>query len=125
MRDCLLALGGALIAIMAAMALIGGASPVGAQEMHDLHDPGHWYDPECCSLRDCAPVPWGAVQETREGYMVSLGPGDHFLVDGQFEEHIAHGDRRIRESRDGDWHVCLSHGSTPMVLCVYRPPSLF
>lgn len=47
-----------------------------------------WYDADCCSARDCAPIPASTVTLTGEGYAVTLHPGDHFMADADTPAHI-------------------------------------
>lgn len=68
--------------------------------------PHSWYDPECCSSRDCEPVKgWKQV-------------GNNYVM--------ANGDvipwSETREGKDEDFHLCL-HITTKKRLCAYRPLS--
>lgn len=81
----------------------------------DAHDaPSGWaYDPVCCSNRDCRPEQ-NEVKATSLGWFVtSTG------------ETIRYGDRRIHESKDGNFHRCLikKNAAGPgMTRCLYVPP---
>lgn len=83
--------------------------------------PSGWeYSGECCSNRDCAAAPAGAVQEVTGGYRVTLLPGQHPMVTTQpFVAFVPHGDARIRASGDEHFHPCIWGGR---LLCLYRPP---
>lgn len=83
--------------------------------------PSGWeYDPACCSGRDCAAAPAGAVQEVAGGYRVTLLPGQHPMVQSApFTAFVPHGDARIRPSGDEHYHPCIWAGR---LLCLYRPP---
>lgn len=83
-----------------------------------------WYDPECCSDRDCAPITeplkynskGEILAKTKHGYTII--PRDH----------------KIRPSKDEDIHVCMNiyipdkplDKKTPTFkfLCIYRPPGM-
>ena len=80
------------------------AGPVGAHS---------WYDPDCCSAKDCAPIPAATVTITGDGYTVTLNPGDHFLATKPLTAFFAHGDENLRPSADGDWHACVIPKSNP------------
>jgi hypothetical protein len=74
---------------------------------------GHeWYDPWCCSDRDCGPLADGAVRVVRAGYMVRLGEQEIFVPE-----------EKARPSQDEQFHICLvptEDGLT--VRCFYAPP---
>lgn len=84
---------------------------------------GHsWYDPTCCSGRDCAPIPDDSVTVTPEGYHVRLEPGDHPLVKSVIDTVIPFGSDDVMPSQDEHYHACVSMGSPsvdPTVLCLY------
>ena len=95
-----------------------------------------WYEPSCCSSRDCMPVPAGTVTWTKEGWHVTLEQHEHVFATGPIDEVIPHDDPRIRQSLDGNAHVCLSapvtgfgsfggysiaHSRCGDLLCVYVP----
>lgn len=65
-----------------------------------------WYDPACCSDRDCARYP-AEVTETGKAYV---------LADGRY---VDMGDPRIRLSADGDFHVCERPDKS--IICLYVP----
>lgn len=76
-----------------------------------------WYDPICCSDRDCAPVT--NVEATTihgvAGEMMTSKIGTTF-VPKTFD--------RVYPSRDSEVHICMTlpRESAPSIpLCVYRP----
>lgn len=116
--------------VVAAMAVSLSVPAIG-QHLHDPNDPGHWYDPECCSLRDCAPVQDVNVEQVQGGYQVEIRPGQHPMVGLGVSEFVEHGDQRIRVSQDADYHACVISGASFMdangaptsdnLLCLYVP----
>ena len=67
-----------------------------------------WYPPECCSDRDCMRLTPDEVRET----------DTHFLI-APTGLSIPRTDPAVRDSRDGDYHICIqSDGSVP---CFYVP----
>ena len=70
---------------------------------------GHsWYDAECCSDRDCAPI----------DYVPKPLPGGSFLLNtGEVVEP-----GRVKWSRDEHYHLCRSP-NTGQLYCLYVPPS--
>jgi hypothetical protein len=72
----------------------------------------HWlYEPQCCSDRDCRPLPNGAVRLVREGWLI-VATG---LV-------IPFNDRKIHASPDGRFHGCWAGGDARgFLLCLYVP----
>lgn len=87
-----------------------------------------WYDYDCCSDRDCEPVPFHSVSITEEGVHVKLEPGEHSLVLEGVDELLLWGDVNIRQSQDGEHHACVAPALTDFedgrqvgdrLLCVY------
>lgn len=72
-----------------------------------------WYDSDCCSSNDCAPIPATAVQITDQGYQVTLNPGDHPLATKPLTAFFAFDDEDMRPSLDGEWHACVIPKSAP------------
>ena len=67
-----------------------------------------WYEPSCCSSRDCQPVDVRDVGES----------GDHYTYQGmRFPKTMS------RPSQDSRWHVCvLMQGfGQRAIRCIYRP----
>jgi len=78
-----------------------------------------WYDPVCCSERDCAPIPYEAVEITDEGYLVTLHAGEHLMVSSTVVHVVAYAD--VLKSKDGEYHACLFPNQEVM-RCFYAPP---
>lgn len=69
---------------------------------------GHsFYDPECCSDRDCAPSPAEKVKETAAGFLLDTG------------EFVPRSVARP-QSHDDSYHLCRSEFSKA-ILCFYFP----
>lgn len=81
--------------------------------------PTGWSYPfSCCSGYDCRQVtsgPQGTIRETAKGYVVaSTG------------ELIPFGDKRIKDSPDGEWHWCSQGGrDTGGTICLFVPPPAY
>lgn len=85
------------------------AIPTAAQPL------GWKYPYSCCSDRDCKQAQ-GDVKETANGYrIVATG------------EIVPYGDRRIKDSPDGMFHVCQQAGDFDKgrILCLFIPPRGF
>jgi len=65
-----------------------------------------WYDPACCSERDCEPYK-GELKEMADGY---------HLEDGTV---ILYSDKRIRLSADNEYHICKYPSG--QIICFYIP----
>jgi hypothetical protein len=77
------------------------------------------YDNECCSDKDCKPIPFESVRITPEGYHV-------FVPGGRVTQFVPFNDDRIRDTPAGDplqrYHVCTVQGlPTGELLCLYVP----
>ena len=70
--------------------------------------PRGWsYDHECCSDRDCKPIPAKGIQALPDGaYMLPTGE----VVDKN----------RIKRSQDEEYHLCRLPGGTH-IFCLYVP----
>lgn len=63
----------------------------------------NWYPADCCSLKDCKPIPCDQIIETAKGY----------LYNGlEFTEAM------VRPSLDSLCHVCINIYNTPMCLFI-------
>lgn len=71
-----------------------------------------WYDPACCSGKDCEPLPPEAVQDVPGGWHVHYMSKTGFLVDS----FVPTG--KERHSQDGRFHGCASQ---VRFLCLYVP----
>jgi hypothetical protein len=69
--------------------------------------PHSWYDAECCSDRDCAPI----------SYAPRPLPGGSYLLD---TGEVVPRDR-VKWSRDEHYHLCRMPG-TGHIFCLYVPP---
>jgi hypothetical protein len=98
--------------LLLAMAIMVG--PVLAHEA-----PTGWtYDRECCGEYDCHVYP---------SELVEVIPGGYKTADG---EVVMEGDKRLRWSKDGNFHRCDFHDwATPEITgghkirCFYKPPN--
>jgi hypothetical protein len=69
--------------------------------------PHSWYDPECCSDRDCAPMT----------YVPKPLPGGAYLLDtGEVVDRS-----KVKWSRDEHYHLCRNPGGGH-IFCLYVPP---
>lgn len=78
------------------------------------HDaPSGWtYPSECCADFDCREVEASTIKEGKGGYMVS-----------KTGEEIPYNDARVRNSPDGEYHVCSAGGVvTGKTICIFVPP---
>jgi hypothetical protein len=88
---------------------------------HEAHS-GFKYERYCCNgddqTGDCQMIPMRTVKITPDGYVVSLGPGDHRLVT---RKHVFNWSQaQVRHSDDGEYHLCLyPNEDTPR--CFYAP----
>lgn len=89
-----------------------------------------WYDPECCSDKDCAPLESKHVKITDSGYVVTVGPGEHPMIKHAPVSFVVPY-HTARESPDGRYHACITEqhispdGTAQFgasLLCFYRPP---
>jgi hypothetical protein len=65
-----------------------------------------WYDPACCSDRDCRPVPVTDLRENADGSWTYL------------PRQITFSRHQIRPSKDRHHHTCIGiHSGLP--LCLY------
>lgn len=75
---------------------------------------GHdFYEPMCCSEKDCKPVPTGDVQATAGGWFI--------VMTG---ETIPYGHWREKKSPDGGFHRCAASAdfsAKGRTLCLYVP----
>lgn len=98
----------------AAMAAVIPALIAVAASAHEA--PSGWtYDRACCSDQDCRPALASEVTTTAEGYRVQVG---------DFETVLPWGHRKVRESGDLQFHVCLGPEFVGLY-CLYVPPLSF
>lgn len=73
------------------------------------------YPWSCCSKMDCGPIDASRVHKTPEGY----------VIDGSTDESpIPYGDKRIKDSPDGNYHWCAHKAGIGIgkTICFYRGP---
>jgi hypothetical protein len=75
--------------------------------MHGVALPHSWYDAECCSDRDCAPITYAPRPLPGGSYLLNTG------------EVVEPG--RVKWSRDEHYHLCRSP-NTGQIYCLYIPP---
>lgn len=92
-------------------------------EPHDA--PSGWsYDGACCTIADCRPAD-GPEEKIRHHPIQILIEGSNFRVmrPNGTSELIPTNSTKIRNSRDGDFHICTYAGSDITgVICIYVPP---
>jgi hypothetical protein len=89
-----------LLRIMAASLLAGLTATVALAHS--------WYEPDCCSDRDCAPVDGKYIELTPLGHVLRLPPGSHPMLKNAtrtIQYIVPNG--TSRPSRDQQYHVCL------------------
>lgn len=73
-----------------------------------------WYEPYCCSDKDCKPLRPEEVTEDTDQYIV--------IINGKVAYEIPKDSKIIRPSQDGNFHICISpYSSIPR--CFYVPMS--
>lgn len=87
-------------------------SPAGAHQA-----PTGWTYPwACCSNLDCQEVDAKAISEKPQGYVIhSTG------------EVVAYGDKRVKNSPDGEYHWCAHQAGIDAghTICLFVPPKGF
>ena len=71
-----------------------------------------WYEPACCSNRDCEPISFDSVTESAEGWTVHYQSKQGFPV----MAFMPRG--KERHSQDGRFHGCAT---STRFLCLYVP----
>lgn len=74
-----------------------------------------WYEPACCSGRDCEPISFDSVTETEAGYEVAYFSKQGFPVHGFMPRE------KVRHSQDGRFHGCAT---STRFLCLYVPSNV-
>lgn len=77
-----------------------------------------WYDPVCCSTKDCAAVVPDVVSIEDGHYVVTVGPGDHPFVTSELTRRIPFDHPDVKDSQDSDFHVCAN---SHRIICLYVP----
>jgi len=78
--------------------------------------PQGWSYPwSCCSGQDCREIDASRVKETRSGYQMPTG------------EIIPYsGDKRLKDSPDGEYHWCSVAGAEDShTICLFAPPKSY
>jgi hypothetical protein len=98
--------------LVAAMAIFAGTSA--AADAHVA--PSGWaYPYQCCRDRDCRPVHNREVMEGPNGYVIA-----------ETGEVVGYGDPRLRNSPDGEFHLCAVPGTpSTKAICLFVPPRSF
>jgi hypothetical protein len=99
-------------------ALVWLAASTFAASSADAHQaPTGWTYPwACCSNMDCQEVGPKAISEKPQGYVVqSTG------------EVVAYGDKRVKDSPDGEYHWCAHQAGIDAghTICLFVPPKGF
>jgi len=74
-----------------------------------------WYDKECCSDNDCAPVEEIKFSTDEQGNDVVAVRTKHGFAEGQLK-HIS-----IRPSKDDEYHACIITYHAAFIRCLYAP----
>ncbi|UJW74393.1 hypothetical protein [Rhizobium sp. SL42] len=92
------------------------------------HEPksGWQYDAFCCNgnqhTGDCQMIPSQSVRIIKDGYLLTLGPGEHRLVT---RRHIFNVPQvTTRRSEDSEYHLCL-YPNEDTLRCFYAPDMSF
>lgn len=72
-----------------------------------------WYDPDCCSDRDCEPVSTISFVASDPNSVPVM------VVTTSFGTKPVTPQTKIRESKDSRMHACIYQGA---LLCLYMPP---
>ena len=72
-----------------------------------------WYDPDCCSDRDCEPVSSIAFVASDPSAVPVM------IVTTSFGTKPLTPQTKVRESKDSRMHACIYQGA---LLCLYMPP---
>ena len=76
-----------------------------------------WYDRECCSNKDCYPLPEDAYLEERENgsyYAKWISPLNGKVIEGIVQR------QNVRDTRDGRIHGCERSYAEPRCLYIHR-----
>lgn len=91
---------------------------------------GWAYPISCCADYDCKEIPSERVQTLPQGYKITLWPGDHEFVTQGIWFLIDYGDKRLKDSPDGYYHICITDAEptrpwTSKVVCLFVPPQAY
>lgn len=94
-------------AVLMILTVLGFLALMRAAGGHEA--PRGWsYGPECCSDRDCAPIPAKGI--------VPMPDGSYLLPTGELVERA-----KIKRSGDEEYHLCRSP-LNQHIFCLYTPP---
>lgn len=117
-EDCF---AGRALAGTAVCAILFAAAGLGPASAHQA--PSGWtYPRECCSdTQDCQTIRASDVSEDKDGYIVTLKPGEHrHAPDGGTFYML---DNQVKPSGDDEYHVCIhEYTNGPGAICLYIPP---
>lgn len=98
-----------------AMMLAAGAPETRAHE---------WFDPWCCNLSDCRPIPDHAVKVTPQGYVITLHPHEHQMLKNETGPRtytVPFANARISLDPEQRFFACI--WPTPATMrCFYAKP---
>jgi hypothetical protein len=82
-----------------------------------------WYPLDCCSGRDCHPVPCAEISQKRERGMEGYSWTGVRYLDRYQPDSIWFPKMWHRYSPDGKCHVCFSYGQTQTAIprCIFTP----
>jgi hypothetical protein len=85
-----------------------------------------FYDPECCSGMDCAPVEKVEVLPSNSISSMLVPPAQAsvpsiMVVTTKHGTAAVPANMKMRASPDGKMHACIIHGR---LICLYMPPSM-
>lgn len=92
-------------------AILGSLVAISSARAHVA--PSGWaYPYQCCSDRDCQPVHGTKITEGPDGYVVQ-----------DTGEIIGYQDPRLKNSPDGEFHLCAVPGNAKSgAICLFVPP---
>lgn len=94
--------------IRAALIVFGALVLVGlylSAALAHMAPTGWEYPAWCCGGNDCAPIAAANVRTSPDGYVVTLGKGDHPMKSETTTFVIPYAN--AKPSPDGDYHLCL------------------
>lgn len=117
------------VVVTCAVVGAGGAATTIFPSIHpdfaDAHEAANrWTYPFACCKGDpedgdCQRIPYAAVKNRPNGFVVTLYPGDHHRITRRHKFLIPYGNEIV--SGDRDYHLCL-HPTEEDVNCFFAPP---
>lgn len=87
---------------------------------------GRSYDPACCNTMDCRPADGPDGPRHHPIQLVEVQGGYRVIKTNGQDEMVDWNSKRVRPSKDGDYHVCTHGGRDDGgVICIYVPPKGF